>query len=80
MKTTFHIRTNYPVVPPAVPHILDVSFLSGLILDVAQLNDSPFFMFNSFMRNHMNGKMPMQADSDPYVNSYFARIVNQIKR
>ena len=80
MKTTFHIRTNYPVKHPVVPHILDVSFLPGLILDVAQLNDSPFFMFNSFMRNHVSGKMPMQADSDPYVNRYFALIVNQIKR
>ncbi len=80
MKTTFHIRTNYPVKPPVVPHILDVSFLPGLILDVAQLNDSPFFMFNSFMRDHLNGKMPMQADSDPYVNSYFALIVNQFKK
>ncbi|MBL6968166.1 MAG: LTA synthase family protein [Desulfobacteraceae bacterium] len=80
MKTTFHIRTNYPVKHPVIPHTLDISFLSGLLLDVAQLNDSPFFRFNSFMRNHANGKMPMQANSDPYMNSYFAQIVNQIKR
>ncbi|MBC8419806.1 MAG: hypothetical protein H8E10_14545 [Desulfobacterales bacterium] len=80
MKTTFHIRTNYPVKHPVIPHTLDISFLSGLLLDVAQLNDSLFFRFNSFMRNHANGKMPMQANSDPYVNSYFAQIVNQIKR
>ena len=79
MKTTFHIRTNYPVKHPFVPHILDVSFLSGLLLDVAQLNDSTFFRFNAFMRKRMKGKMPLLADSDPYVNSYFAQISNQIK-
>jgi len=80
MKTTFHIRTNYPVKHPVVPRILDVCFLSGLLLDVAQVNDSPFFRFNSFMRSHMNGKMPMKATSDRSVNSYIAQIVNQIKK
>ena len=60
MKTTFHIRTNYPVEHPAVPDILDVSFLSGLLLDVALLNDSSFFRFNSFMRGYTSGKMPQR--------------------
>jgi phosphoglycerol transferase MdoB-like AlkP superfamily enzyme len=80
MKTTFHIRTNYPVKHPVVPHILDVSFLSGLLLDVAQVNDSPFFRFNSFMRSHMNGEMPLKATSDRFLNSYIAQIVNQLKK
>jgi len=44
------------------------------------VNDSPFFRFNSFMRSHMNGKMPMKATSDRSVNSYIAQIVNQIKK
>jgi len=80
MKTTFHIRTNYPVKQVDLPRILDISFLAGVVLDVAQLNDSPFFRFNAFMRHHVNGKMSLQADSDPYLNRYFALIVNQIKR
>lgn len=80
MKTTFHIRTNYPVTRPVVPQILDVCFLSGLLLDVAQVNDSPFFRFNAFMRCHMNGEMPMKATGDRFVNGYIARIVNQIKK
>ena len=78
MKTTFHIRTNYPVERPMVPQILDVSYLSGLLLDVARLNDSPFFQFNAFMRNYLQGKMIMQGNPDLYVNSYVAQMVNQI--
>jgi len=80
MKTTFHIRTNYPVKHPAVPDIMDVSFLSGLLLDVAMINDSPFFRFNSFMRGYTSGKMPTTANSDLWVNSYFRQIVNQLSR
>ncbi len=80
MKTTFHIRTNYRVEHPVLPHILDISFLAGVVLDVARLNDSPFFRSNAFMRNYLEGKMPMKADSDPYVNRYFSLIVKQIKR
>ncbi len=79
MKTTFHIRTNYPVEHPDIPRILDVSYLSGLLLDVAHLNDSPFFRFNAFMRHYAGGKMILQGNSDPYVNTYIARIIEQVR-
>ena len=73
MNANFDIRDylNYPE--------LDITFIPGLILDMAKLNNDPFYKANSLMRKNCNGQIThCKKDDDKLLESYKSLIVKQL--
>lgn len=77
--TQFYLEDNFSAVPVKnIGKITDISFLSGLLLETANLNVSPFFKANMSMRNLCQGRLSDCPD-DKLVNSYKHYIYQELE-
>lgn len=78
-NTFIHIKANFETKKYDFKYI-DITFIPGLILDIANLNHDKFFAANSYMRELCYGDYKnCIMKSSPIYESYKALIVEQVK-
>lgn len=77
--TQFYLEDNFSTAPVRnIGEVTDISFLSSLLLETANLNVSPFFEANIRMRNLCQGRLSDCPD-EKLVNSYKHYIYQELK-
>ncbi len=82
-KTFYNINANFNVAGKEHYPALDITFIPGLILDLAKLNTNEFYLANSFMRKMCNGNFDKCEAKQPkeqrLVESYKSLITKQLR-
>ena len=78
-KTFYNVNANFDIRDNLNYPELDITFIPGLILDMAKLNNDPFYKANSLMRKNCNGQIThCKKDDDKLLESYKSLIVKQL--
>jgi len=78
-KTFYNVNANFDIRDDLNYPELDITFIPGLILDMAKLNNDPFYKANSLMRKNCNGQIThCKKDDDKLLESYKSLIVKQL--
>ena len=78
-KTFYNVNANFDIRNDLNYPELDITFIPGLILDMAKLNNDPFYKANSLMRKNCNGQIThCKKDDDKLLESYKSLIVKQL--
>lgn len=81
-KTFYHVNANFDIKDKSKYPSLDIAFIPGLILDMAELNSDTFYKANSIMRKKCRGVMSschgQNEDTDNILESYKSLIVKQL--
>lgn len=84
-KTFYNISTNFDIAPnmEGKEHypLLDITFISGLVLDMAKLNTNDFYKANSLIRKKCHGdftKCMLEHKDEKLMESYKSLIVKQL--
>jgi phosphoglycerol transferase MdoB-like AlkP superfamily enzyme len=81
-KTFYHINANFDIGDKSKYPSLDISFIPGLVLDMAKLNGDKFYKANSMMRKKCNGNLDsckgQNQETDKLVESYKSLTVEQL--
>lgn len=78
-KTFYNISTNFQTDKPIKYPMLDITFIPGLILDIANINNDELYMANSLMRKTCHGNYVECSGSDPKLfESYKSLIIKQL--
>ena len=81
-KTFYHINANFDIKDKSKYPALDIEFVPGLVLDMAELNGDTFYKANSIIRKKCNGIMSKCYDQDKgtdnMLESYKSLIVKQL--
>ena len=81
-KTFYHINANFDIKDKSKYSALDIEFVPGLVLDMAELNGDTFYKANSIIRKKCNGIMSKCYDQDKgtdnMLESYKSLIVKQL--
>ncbi len=81
-KTFYHINANFDIKDSSKYSALDISFIPGLVLDMAGLNFNDFYKANSMMRKKCNGVISecsgQNEDTDRLLESYKSLTVQQL--
>lgn len=82
-KTFYNINANFDIKDKSKYNALDISFIPGLILDMANLNNNDFYRANSIMRKNCHGKLEnckgQSKQIDNLLESYKSLTVKQFK-
>ena len=81
-KTFYHVNANFDIKDKSKYPSLDIAFIPGLVLDMAELNGDTFYKANSIMRKKCKGIMSscngQNEDADNMLESYKSLIVRQL--
>lgn len=78
-KTFYNVNVNFDIRDDLNYPELDITFIPGLILDMAKLNNDPFYKANSLMRKNCNGQIThCKKDNDKLLESYESLIAKQL--
>lgn len=78
-KTFYNVNANFDIRNDLNYPELDITFIPGLILDMAKLNNDPFYKASSLMRKNCNGQIThCKKDDDKLLESYKSLIVKQL--
>ena len=78
-KTFYNVNANFDIRDNLNYPELDITFIPGLILDMAKLNNDPFYKANSLIRKNCNGQIThCNKDDDKLLESYKSLIVKQL--
>ncbi len=78
-KTFYNVNANFDINDDSKYPALDITFIPGLLLDLAKLNNNPFYKANSLMRKNCNGQIThCKKDNDKLLESYKSLIVKQL--
>lgn len=81
-KTFYHINANFDIKDKSKYPALDIEFIPGLALDMAELNGDTFYKANSIIRKKCNGIMSkcydQDKDIDNMLESYKSLIIKQL--
>jgi phosphoglycerol transferase MdoB-like AlkP superfamily enzyme len=78
-KTFYNVNANFDIKDDSKYPALDITFIPGLILDMAKLNSNHFYKANSLMRKNCNGQIThCKKDDDKLLESYKSLIVKQL--
>lgn len=78
-KTFYNVNANFDIRDDLNYPELDITFIPGLILDMAKLNNDPFYKANSLIRKNCNGQITnCKKDDDKLLESYKSLIVKQL--
>ena len=81
-KTFYNVNANFEIKDKSKYDALDISFIPGLILDMANLNSNDFYRANSIMRKNCNGKIAgcdgQNKKIDQLLESYKSLTVKQL--
>lgn len=82
-KTFYNINANFNIAVKEHYPALDITFIPGLILDLAKLNTNEFYLANSFMRKMCNGSFDKceakQTKERRLIESYKSLITKQLR-
>jgi len=81
-KTFYHVNANFDINDKKKYPALDISFIPGLVLDMAGLNGDSFYKANSLMRKKCNGMLEscsgQDKNTDKMLESYKSLTVQQL--
>lgn len=77
-KTFYNINANFDIGDNTKYPELDITFIPGLLLDLAKLNNNVFYKASSFIRKNCNGQMTNCKENDDLLESYKTLIVKQL--
>lgn len=81
-KTFYNINANFDIKDEQKYTSLDIPFIPGLILDMAELNSNDYYRASSIMRKTCNGQLAtcagQNADTDKLLESYKTLTVKQL--
>jgi phosphoglycerol transferase MdoB-like AlkP superfamily enzyme len=81
-KTFYNVVANFDIQDQSEYPSMDITFIPGLILDMANLNDDKFYKANSLMRKSCNGQIGKCFGSnknlDDLIQSYKSLVVKQL--
>lgn len=81
-KTFYNINANFEIKDKTKYKSLDISFIPGLVLDMAQLNSDEFYQAGSLLRKSCMGQLStcsgQNESTDQLIESYKSLIVKQL--
>ncbi|MCP5369121.1 MAG: sulfatase-like hydrolase/transferase [Rickettsiaceae bacterium] len=78
-KTFYNIHTNFDIEEKTNYQFLDITFIPGLVLDIAKLNTQPFYQANALMRKKCHGQIESCVDKHHNLyESYQSLIIHQL--
>ncbi|RTK93962.1 MAG: hypothetical protein EKK61_00265 [Rickettsiales bacterium] len=80
-KTFYNINANFEIKDKTQYSSLDITFIPGLVLDMAKLNNNNFYQANSLMRKKCDGEISNCNNNDHndlILESYKSLIVKQL--
>ena len=80
-KTFYNIHANFELKDKTQYSSLDITFIPGLVLDMAKLNNNNFYQANSLIRKKCNGEISNCKNNnhdDLILESYKSLIVKQL--
>lgn len=78
-KTFYNVNANFDVKDDSKYPALDITFIPGLLLDLAKLNNNPFYKANSLMRKNCNGQIAhCKEGGGKLLESYKSLIIKQL--
>lgn len=77
-KTFYNVHANFDIEDNSKYESLDITFISGLVLDMSGLNNNSFYQANSFMRKKCHGQLSVCKEmNDDITESYRSLITKQ---
>ncbi len=77
-KTFYNVNANFDIKDDSQYPALDITFIPGLLLDIAKINGNSFYKANSFIRKNCNGQIAGCAENNKLLESYKSLIVKQL--
>ena len=77
-KTFYNVNTNFDIKDESKYPALDITFIPGLLLDIAKINNNSFYKANSFIRKNCNGQIAGCTENNKLLESYKSLIVKQL--
>ena len=81
-KTFYNVNANFDIKDKTKYSSLDIAFISGLVLDMANLNNNDFYQANSLIRKNCHGQIASCSGKSKNMNklleSYKSLIVRQL--
>ncbi len=77
-KTFYNVNANFDIKDDSKYPELDITFIPGLLLDLATLNNNSFYKANSFIRKNCNGQITNCKENDKLLESYKSLIIKQL--
>ncbi len=78
-KTFYNIHANFDIEDKTNYPFLDITFIPGLVLDMAKLNSQSFYQANSLMRKKCNGQIELcKTKHNDLSESYQSLIIKQL--
>ena len=77
-KTFYNVNANFDVGNKEKYPALDISFIPSLLLDMAELNNNPFYMAGSYIRKNSGGQSDKYTGDSKFLESYKTLIVKQL--
>jgi len=77
-KTFYNVNANFDIKDDSKYPALDITFIPGLLLDIAKLNNNSFYKANSIIRKNCNGQMANCKETNKLLESYKSLIVKQL--
>jgi phosphoglycerol transferase MdoB-like AlkP superfamily enzyme len=77
-KTFYNINANFDIKDESKYPALDITFIPGLLLDIAKINNNSFYKANSFIRKNCHGQIAGCTENIKLLESYKSLIVKQL--
>ena len=78
-KTFYNIHANFDIEDKTNYPFLDITFIPGLVLDMAKLNSQSFYQANSLMRKKCHGQIELcKTKHNDLSESYQSLIIKQL--